>query len=371
MKNVAILEFETHSHLLYLWDRILQDQNSYQYHFFVSKNINKQLRDITSTKITVIEHFIDLNNKLFSYDLVIINTLHRNFEKYALIFENYKTLLLVHNSNFYFKSANYKFIYLFKNFNVQLNYYYLKLIYKEKIYKNRSIINRAGGFGFLSEEILNYNSNQYKNKYYVPLFYNKSVEISSNQSQIKIVIPGNISQRRRDYDLIFKILPELAPKANLCFVFLGKPENIKMQKKLENFSKSKFSNRIQIKYYSQWISQKEFDAEMFSSHYLLCPLHKETSFYLQKEIYGKTKISGNETDCIYYGKIGIFPEFYKMKNWDNLYYKNQQDLINILENITFEKYIEDTKGLLKNAKLFSQSNACKHMINVFDKLINV
>ena len=44
---------------------------------------------------------------------------------------------------------------------------------------------------------------------------------------------------------------------------------------------------------------------------LYCPIQKETEFFSIKEIYGKTKISGNIGDAIKYAKPAIFPETYE------------------------------------------------------------
>ena len=46
---------------------------------------------------------------------------------------------------------------------------------------------------------------------------------------------------------------------------------------------------------------------------LWCPIQSETEFFSNKEIYGKTKMSGNIGDAIKYGKTAIFPENYQSK----------------------------------------------------------
>jgi hypothetical protein len=43
---------------------------------------------------------------------------------------------------------------------------------------------------------------------------------------------------------------------------------------------------------------------------LWCPIRQETEFFSQKEVYGKTKMTGNLGDAIKYGKPAIFPVNY-------------------------------------------------------------
>jgi hypothetical protein len=47
------------------------------------------------------------------------------------------------------------------------------------------------------------------------------------------------------------------------------------------------------------------------SDVLYCPIQNETEFLSVKEIYGKTKISGNIGDAIRYAKPAIFPTSYE------------------------------------------------------------
>lgn len=67
------------------------------------------------------------------------------------------------------------------------------------------------------------------------------------------------------------------------------------------------------------------------------PYKEKTSFYGVEELYGKTKVSGNEGDCIMYGKIGLFPSFYPNFDWHTLFYSNEENLIQFFNHLDFER----------------------------------
>lgn len=77
----------------------------------------------------------------------------------------------------------------------------------------------------------------------------------------------------------------------------------------------------------------------------MCPIKEETSFYWVDEFYGKTKVSGSEADCIYNGKIGIFPTTYPKMDWHNLYYKSASHLTSILNQLEINPLREEYQKL--------------------------
>lgn len=364
--RLAILEFETHSHLIYLWEELLKDVKELDYKFFITPAIAQHISEIPLNKkqIIKIDNISENIHEFRSYDVVIFNTLHRNFDKFTSIFNHGNVLLLVHNSNFYFHSIAPQWKYLRKVKNINLIYYYLKIIFREKIYQTKEIINKAWGYGYLNTDVTFNNKGEGKHNFVIPLHYNSFFSLLKNTYEIRIVIPGNVSCNRRNYSLIFDLILRINPQEKLRFIFLGKPEGHRMIQKLEKLKKSILHPNVKIEYYTQRIPQDDFIKQMQQAHFVLCPILKETQFYLQPEIYGKTKASGNEGDCIYYGKIGIFPDYYKIQNWTCLYYKNKNNLCTILENLTYEKYIYYHQELSDKIEIFTKENSQKKLLNL-------
>ncbi len=67
---------------------------------------------------------------------------------------------------------------------------------------------------------------------------------------------------------------------------------------------------ISVTYFSDRVSAEDFEVWMRKADVLWCPIQQETEFFSIKEIYGKTKMTGNLGDSISYGKIAVFPKNY-------------------------------------------------------------
>ena len=136
--KIVIIEFETHSALLEQWFMLLNAMENIDFHFLISKKIADKLTIIPIIRFTIIENDKDISTYISGYDLIIINTFHRNFDWYSTILQKKNTLCLLHNINFslFFNSINLKNIFTEKNYF----YYYLKLYFLESIGSKRKLI---------------------------------------------------------------------------------------------------------------------------------------------------------------------------------------------------------------------------------------
>ena len=261
------------------------------------------------------------------YDLVIIGTVHRYFNVFEKIAENFNTSIICHNLNFV-KASNFDLLSSVFKEDYQ---YRLKLLLKEGLLRKSEVYQKAKNLLVLDE---NLTKEKYSN---LPLFYTKFFEKPDNET-FTIVIPGAVSQKRRDYDKVIKELKNLelnfeeselrrsetfventlsergssvGTTQNLEIIFLGKASGKELEM-LQNFEKNKPKN-ISIKYFREKVPQNVFDDYMQKADILWCPIQQETEFFSQKEIYGVTKMSGNIGDAIKYGKLAIFPENYPSK----------------------------------------------------------
>lgn len=341
-KQIAFIEMETHSALLEQWFLLVSKMDQIDFHFFVSQKVCDKLTAIPKEHITIVSSVAETN--FSKYDGVVVNTLHRDFSTYQKLFKEKPVLCLVHNLNFslFFKSISWRNVFREK----ERFMYFLKLYLKEKVASKRKLILGAKQFGVISASALETIKKD-------GAFVGKSALIQMNYCQnsefptsevIEIVMPGNVSRKRKDIDLIFRIIEKLQPTSKLHFVFLGKPENEKVLSQLE-LLKLKCSSTISITYYHRFIPWEEYSSVVAKSHLLLCPIKKNTSFYWVDEVYGSTKVSGAEADCIYNGKIGLFPKSYPKMDWHNWYYQDEKQLMEILENLTIDKLADEYKVL--------------------------
>lgn len=369
-KKIAIIELETHSALLEQWYLLLKEMLLVDFHFFVHQKVSDKLTAIPVKYVTLVENAAAIELKIPSFDVVIVNTFHRNFEEYKSIFAQKPTLIVVHNLNFslFFKSIDFDNFWLEK----QRFVYYLKLYLSEKVNSKRKTILESSRFGVLSQSLLD--AIQSENELLadqsevIQLNYCKKSEYTASEA-IKIVMPGNVSNKRKDIKLLFEILPKLKPESKLHFVFLGKPESTKIANQIE-FLKQNCNKNITITYYAEFIPWQEYSTVISDAHLLLCPIKNKTSFYWVNEIYGKTKVSGAEADCIYNGKIGLFPTTYPKMHWHNLYYENGKDLLEILNALTQQQLASEYKKLQPYVQDYAFENVKNKLENQLLQLAN-
>ena len=140
---------------------------------------------------------------------------------------------------------------------------------------------------------------------FLPVFYTKFITKPENKI-FTIVIPGAVSQKRRDYFSVISKLFNQPLGRRIKLILLGKAKGEELFL-LKDAEKNIFGN-ISMQYFTEKIPQPIFDEWMQNADILWCPLQKETEFFSQKEFYGVTKMSGNVGDAIKYGKSAIFPE---------------------------------------------------------------
>lgn len=338
---------DTHAEIAGNFMELIQSSKEFQVDLYFSEKILLQLNlkenqsVFESSSFQILKQLSEVN-----YELIIIGTVHRNFNVYLKIVENYNCTVICHNLNFC-KISKFN---LFKNVFKQDFQYRLKLLIKEGLLSAPEIFEKANHLLVLDESLV---ENKFK---FLPLFFNKFNENEIENTEQIIVIPGSVSQERRDYFKIIKIISELKTNSIFKFIFLGKAKGKELNwiKDLEK----KLPKNISLKYFKEKVSQEEFDKNMNSANFLWCPIQEKTEFFSQEEIYGKTKMSGNIGDAIKYGKTAIFPKHYQTskpfiikENEDfesqilSLKHKNTFDF---QENFNKEKVRTDLESVLKS-----------------------
>ena len=299
MKKIAYIELDTHAEIAGNFMDLMQDSNEFSVDYYFSEKISKQI-DPQDSNI-----FLSDSSKIFrqlkekNYDLVIIGTAHRYFDVFLKITEYFNTAVIVHNLNFT-KISRFQ---LFKNIFKKDLKYRLKLLLKEGLFYAPKVFEKASNLLVLDESLIKIKPDL--SLKFLLVFYFHEYEIH-RKSIITIVIPGAVSQQRRDYLHVLNSLKNFKRKSHFQFVFLGKASGNELIW-IKEFEKQKPQN-ISIKYFSEKIPQPIFDEWMQKADILWCPLQRETEFFSQKEFYGVTKMSGNVGDAIKYGKSAIFPE---------------------------------------------------------------
>lgn len=300
MKKIAYIELDTHAELAANFYELTKDSSEISVDFYFSEKIFKIINihgeNIFLTDCS--ELFETLENK--KYDLIIIGTVHRHFNLYKTIVGKFKTAIIVHNLNFT-KASKWQ---LFKSIFKKDFKYRLKLLLKESLLEAPTVYQQSSYLFGIDEQMSKNN-----NLKFLPVYFNQFNSSESESDTIKIVIPGIVSQSRRDYYSFFERLKQFRDLGiDYEIILLGKASG----KELKNIKSilDKIPQFIKIQYFENKISQKEFDDYMMKADVLYCPIQNKTEFFSIPEIYGKTKISGNIGDAIKYAKPAIFPETY-------------------------------------------------------------
>ncbi len=300
MIKIAYIELDTHAEIAGNFMELMRGSQTFEVHYYFSNKISKQI-DLQNTKIILSSSETILKQLLAgSYDLVILGTVHRYFNVFQAITEKFNTSVIIHNVNFSKNSPFQLFLNIFKK---DLKYR-LKLLVKENLLHAPKIYIKANNLLVLDENLRD------NNLKYLPVFYNKFSKKTINEN-FTVVIPGAVSQKRRNYKKVLQKLKDLKQYSSekiIQVVFLGKAQEKELAW-LKSFEALAIKD-ISILYFTEKVPQNTFDKWMQKADVLWCPIQNETEFFSQKEVYGKSKMSGNIGDAIKYGKTAFFPEDY-------------------------------------------------------------
>ena len=369
MKRIAYIELDTHAEIAANFMELMDDSEEFVVDYYFSEKILKSIGKHQSN-IFLTESSEVLNQlKSKNYDLVIIGTVHRYFNIFEQICEKFNTAIIAHNLNFTKISK----LQLFRNIFKKDFIYRLKLLLKEDLLSATDVFKKAKNLLVLDKSLVQQNFK------FLPLFFNKFNEKSASEN-FTIVIPGAVSQARRDYKRVLEIVnqkvkverrsremlvedavseeevrsTEMLVK-NFEIIFLGKAKGKELHW-LENYKNSSPEN-LSIKYFTEKVPQPIFDEWMNKADVLWCPIQQETEFFSNNETYGKTKMSGNIGDAIKYGKFAFFPANYhsdldfiinENKNRTNeILDFNGENSYNFQENFNKEKIRRELENVLK------------------------
>lgn len=300
MKKIAYIEIDTHAEIAQAFMNIMKDSSDFRVDYYFSKKIKDLVEQNDETVFLSDGSMILEQLKLKKYDLIIIGTVHRYFNTFHALVQKYNAAVIVHNINFSTASKGALMKSIFKGDLI----YRLKLWWKEGLFYTGKTYRNAKSLMVLDEEL---SSGIYQ---FLPVFYSENFEKQENEA-LTVVIPGGVSQKRRDYDYVFKTIKNLKTEEKYAFVFLGKAKDGEL-KKLEKLAK-KLPENISVQYFSDRVSNHDFEEGMQKADVLWCPIQQKTEFFSREEIYGLTKMTGNLGDAIKYGKTAVFPKDYPSK----------------------------------------------------------
>ncbi|MFS4429328.1 hypothetical protein [Chryseobacterium sp. S90] len=300
MKKIAYIEIDTHAEIAQAFMDIIKGSQDFAVDYYFSKRIKDQVIESNEAVFLSDSSMILDQLKGRGYDLVVIGTVHRYFNTFLAVTKKYNTAIITHNLNFTKVSKLNLMKSIFKGDVI----FRLKLWLKEGLFYNTKVYQASQSLLVLDEALIS------ERHQFLPLFYTRDFDKIKNDNLI-VVIPGGVSQKRRDYTYIFKTIQGLKSDKRCEFVFLGKAKGHEL-KELEQLSRGLPEN-INITYFSERVSSENFEKWMRKADVLWCPIQQDTEFFSMKETYGVTKMTGNLGDAVAYGKLAVFPGNYPSK----------------------------------------------------------
>ncbi len=346
MKKIAYIEIDTHAEIAQAFMDIMADSSDFVVDYYFSKRISDRISGKREHVFLSDSSMLLEQLKGKEYDLIIIGTVHRYFNTFLAVTRKYNTAVIVHNINF---SQSSKWALLKSVFRSDI-IYRLKLWWKEGLFYSSKVYQKAKRLLVLDEEL---SSGRH---IFLPLFYTAIFEKTDNDHPV-IVIPGGVSQKRRDYSHVFNVLQNLKTQEKYEFVFLGKAQHEELEQ-LESLS-VKLPANIIIRYFPDRVSHENFEKWMQRADLLWCPIRQKTEFFSLEETYGSTKMTGNLGDAVRYGKIAVFPENYP--SGPEFIIPEKEDIISQLSEIKHTQF-DFQKKYSKNSVLESLENILKNLL---------
>jgi len=261
-------------------------------------------------------------------DLCVFSTIDEEFEAYSVLLSRLrgKKLLVIHNLNFWLSKQR-----ILGVFRVPRNQDHRAML---------ACIAEANAMVVLSSELKDYASRHYRLERPIIAFTTcisrePSVDTVAGERNLRVVIPGQIEAKRRDYHGALDSLERLEPLTTEI-TLLGRP--------FDEYSDSVIGRcrllaekGFGITCYDSYVPQREFDRQMTRASVILSPIVAATSFAGVHEQYGASKISGAVPDMIRYGKPGILPtgiSFPANLRSSIRTYASKHELTNILHDIS-------------------------------------
>ena len=357
--------------------RIFASDKNNQIFLFIHKNGESNIKKLLETfeeqihviiwdgKSSLEELFKSVNN--YKLDKVYMITFEKFFKEFFTFKFNSQINIFIHNVDEWFYTAwKYALYHLLKNISSYNDFIYrikLNILYKsyrEKIVKK--LLNTDGRFvvlnSFIKKELIKYLPENKVDVIPFSIYDDTLNDTSANNKLLKICIPGMVSETRRDYYSVLKIIEENLDffSKNIEIEFLG---GIAYKEGGRNIlvEIEKLVNRgAKIIYHEKPnVPLDEFDNRLAANDIILGNIVVSVDKYSK---YGKTKETGVPFTMIRAAKPGILPADYNViaqVESSTIRFKNYSELKDIIIDLVNrkERLISLKKEAIKNAQKLS------------------
>ena len=352
MQKIGLIELAKHNEVLRSYLILLLNIKNIDICVFTSSWIFDQCYDlqkeerinwVLKKELEKTNKYIDRNKeKIYEQDLIIQTTDVDENGKLLKIPNHRNLALVIHDLHTYFDP--------FSNLIKQKSLKNLLKIIRFYLFKKRGLANlveMATTLILPSENVHKYAIDKYKDKatfVQLPFTINDEISREGKGKNIIITIPGNVSNKSRDYNVVIKALHLLPKNLGVIINILGRPDGDFGMKVVNSFKEIR---SLKVNSYKAFIPQKEFDTVMRNTDFLILPMNKIMKFDIIGEVNGHSCVSGNMNDMIRYGIPAMIPDYYPLplKLKSVVYqYESEQDLCSEIEKWVHTKKYNKLKG---------------------------
>ena len=216
-------------------------------------------------------------------------------------------------------------------------------------------------------------SNISKPVYFLPKRTYSNVETTNVSNKTVFVIPGMISQVRREYDLVIDAFLNIPKEiqSSIKLIILGRPikkYGLKIIERLKILDRSD----IEIEYFTKFISHDNFSQTLSQADLIIAPIKLDYYSGIINEKFTYTKGTGTFHDMLRYSIPTIVPSIYNVaKEFEDCFikYKDISDLSSLIAELSTNEH-----KLRKQKKLTFETIKKYSLINVqlmFNKLYEI
>lgn len=145
------------------------------------------------------------------------------------------------------------------------------------------------------------------------IYQGKPASKAKKTGPVRIVLPGRITTKARDYYGVFKAFQSAIPRFSrpVQFILLGSPGNRRGKKIQYDFQKLAGPG-FSCLTFGAYIPQPVYQQYLENADFLLLPITHRMRYSIFCEHGGLTKISGVENDMIRYAIPSLVPSFYNL-----------------------------------------------------------
>ncbi|MGI8599484.1 MAG: glycosyltransferase [Chitinophagaceae bacterium] len=354
--KVAIYDTE-HFETIYSLIRIWNTKDN-EIHLFLPKNVEIVVRQLLKEKgencywITKNENNLKYIIQIKNYirqnhiDFLILNTITYHHLLFAFLCKHLRipVLLTVHDANTTFDP---KLQFSIRSF----------LRYAGK----KALVKHVSGYATLLSTTKEYIQEKFVKKKPVYVFpgavYDPVQKINETDAVLRIVIPGTIERKRRDYNEVIKLLNLIKPAMPIEFTLLGGCRHSEAREIVNTIEKLG-SPLINIKTnHENFIPPEVYEEQLEKADFIFAPLVKViVTNEKTKEVYGYTQTSGSFFDAVKAGKCLLIPAHIPVPDelaFQSYTYHSLEELADLLSDTDPTLKNELKRKALKNSELFT------------------